>query len=525
MLNDTIFLGIVENNVDPINQGRLQVRWFDIHPPYSTGEVPTEALPWAIMLNGSGGKFFGIPDRGEWVVGSFFDGREAQHPFIYGVLNTAKNTFPSDPVSSGTFQSSQLEGLQGGDRPTQAYNYFISKGLTPEQAAAVVGNLQQESGQNLDPTSRNDAGGNLGAEGIAQWRGARQEAFTQRYGVSPSNASFEQQLDFIMFEFNTTESKAYKKLLETNTVEEATHAVDTYYERSGGGTINQRTDNALNVYNSVNSNQNSQISNIKNPYLAPNEDVARNYGNNAIPPQLTGENIQFTPISMQYTNQNPNEPDLPMSGSIRSSVWQTSHDGGFIELNGENNGFINIVHQTGAYISIDQKGNIFIKSAGDSGQFSQGNHFQGIEGTLNIQTGEGINIKVVAGDVKIESEGSINLISHSDVNISAAGKINLSSGEATNINSGKLAFTSTLEDIDIKSSKAVLITSTENTDLLSTSNINIDGVVIYLNRGRAIGAKIAESLQTVNKSAGTKPPIHSSTPAVGGGMIDDGESV
>lgn len=54
-----------------------------------------------------------------------------------------------------------------------AMDYFISQGWTPEQAAGIVGNLQQESGPNLDPNIHNSAGGNLGAYGLAQWRGDR----------------------------------------------------------------------------------------------------------------------------------------------------------------------------------------------------------------------------------------------------------------------------------------------------------------------------------------------------------------
>jgi hypothetical protein len=69
-------------------------------------------------------------------------------------------------------------------------------GLTPAQAAGVVANLQAESG--LNPAAFNPVGGGQGAQGIAQWRGARIDAFRKRYGVDPRNGTLSQQLEFMM---------------------------------------------------------------------------------------------------------------------------------------------------------------------------------------------------------------------------------------------------------------------------------------------------------------------------------------
>lgn len=55
-----------------------------------------------------------------------------------------------------------------------SYNYLVSRGYTPNQAAGIVGNLMAESGRGLEPNAFNPAGGNLGAWGIAQWRADRQ---------------------------------------------------------------------------------------------------------------------------------------------------------------------------------------------------------------------------------------------------------------------------------------------------------------------------------------------------------------
>ena len=53
------------------------------------------------------------------------------------------------------------------------FNQAIAQGYTPAQAAGIVGNLQAESGQGINPYAYNPAGGGNGANGIAQWRSSR----------------------------------------------------------------------------------------------------------------------------------------------------------------------------------------------------------------------------------------------------------------------------------------------------------------------------------------------------------------
>lgn len=69
-------------------------------------------------------------------------------------------------------------------------------GNTPAQAAAIVANWQRESG--LKGNAFNAAGGGTGARGLAQWRGARTQAFEARYGVKPDQAPIAQQIEFAM---------------------------------------------------------------------------------------------------------------------------------------------------------------------------------------------------------------------------------------------------------------------------------------------------------------------------------------
>ena len=124
-----------------------------------------------------------------------------------------------------------------------ALSYFQGQGWTPAQAAGIVGNLQQESG--LNPQAFNGAGGNLGAAGIAQWRGSRQVDFQKFSGVPLSQSTYQQQLDFVNYELTQgTMKSAGAKLKATTTAADAATAVDKYYEISDGKDLQKRINNA-----------------------------------------------------------------------------------------------------------------------------------------------------------------------------------------------------------------------------------------------------------------------------------------
>lgn len=114
-----------------------------------------------------------------------------------------------------------------------AFNYFVSKGWTPVQAAGIVGNLMQESGPGLDINVVGDSGT---AFGIAQWRGDRLDAL-QAYAAA-NGVPWQQlstQLAFVDQELRTTESRAGEALRAATTVDGATAAM-IGYERPAGWT-------------------------------------------------------------------------------------------------------------------------------------------------------------------------------------------------------------------------------------------------------------------------------------------------
>src|SRR5258708_12059868 len=46
--------------------------------------------------------------------------------------------------------------LTGSDNVQKAFNFFLGKGLSDAQASGVIGNLEQESGQGLNPLPHQD---------------------------------------------------------------------------------------------------------------------------------------------------------------------------------------------------------------------------------------------------------------------------------------------------------------------------------------------------------------------------------
>jgi hypothetical protein len=88
----TWFIGVVEERADPVKMGRVRVRAFGWHTDDKV-EVPTEALPWAIVMNstnsasvsGYGHSPSGLFE-GSWVFGFFMDGDRAQEPVVLGSI-------------------------------------------------------------------------------------------------------------------------------------------------------------------------------------------------------------------------------------------------------------------------------------------------------------------------------------------------------------------------------------------------------------------------------------------------------
>lgn len=119
-------------------------------------------------------------------------------------------------------------------------------GLAPHQAAGLVGNLVNESGQGLTPWGV--SGDNGTAQGTAQWRGDRLAALKAAYPDSYQTTASQQA--FMRREMLGSENNAYKALLAAKSPEEAADAVNHLYERSAD-TTNHRASSARQFYSQL----------------------------------------------------------------------------------------------------------------------------------------------------------------------------------------------------------------------------------------------------------------------------------
>lgn len=128
----------------------------------------------------------------------------------------------------------------------KAYNFFLSRGYTSNQAAGIVGNLQVES--NLSTTIKGDGGK---AIGLAQWHPDRQANFANVFKKNIQDATFWEQLSFVDWELKNTETNALFRLRENSaTVDDAAKAFAKYYERpANSSSYGRRIEEAKKVIN------------------------------------------------------------------------------------------------------------------------------------------------------------------------------------------------------------------------------------------------------------------------------------
>jgi hypothetical protein len=137
-------------------------------------------------------------------------------------------------ATDATDDTSTSEAALSSSQKT-AYNFFVSKGLSKDQAAGIVGNLIQES--SVDPTAVEYGGGP--GRGIAQWSvGGRWDSshddnvtwYASKHSLN--RWALNTQLDFIWYEL-TTFGYGYSTLKGDSSVSSATVTFEDKYEICG----------------------------------------------------------------------------------------------------------------------------------------------------------------------------------------------------------------------------------------------------------------------------------------------------
>ena len=122
--------------------------------------------------------------------------------------------------------------------PASQYLYqgLISRGFNPAQAAALVGNMRQESSWNPSALNRGE-----GAIGLIQWENERRtnlENFAQATGRNPLSA--DTQMDFIVYEMRGAEAKNSAPFLAAQDINSANQALHGYIRYRNTGEIPTR---------------------------------------------------------------------------------------------------------------------------------------------------------------------------------------------------------------------------------------------------------------------------------------------
>lgn len=155
---------------------------------------------------------------------------EDNSPIVFG---------PSDLHYSNTNYTAS-SNVPVGQKEEQAFQFFKNKGLPDHVAAGIAGNIKHES--NFNSQVVGDAGK---AKGFAQWHPDRY----QRLKAKGFNLNTDEgNLEAIYNELNTTERKAFDKLLRTKTPEEAAVVFDKEFERSAGRSTQQRINSASSLF-------------------------------------------------------------------------------------------------------------------------------------------------------------------------------------------------------------------------------------------------------------------------------------
>ena len=270
------FIGVVVDINDPYQLGRVRVRIFGIHGE-STQDIPLPDLPWAqtvipVTAGGSSGlgATIGIQVKAQ-VFGIFLDGKHSQLPLVLGSIPKFETGSPKYKLATAPTKQERVKLRGGVEKATstsdvdsilpgtknieKAFNYFISPeggSFTRVQACSMIGNFLHEAPTNgdIDPSKVSGfvdprTGLPEGSKGIAQWNpaGGDKSRLKGLYDFSaernlPWNSLYAQ-VQYVKYELNTKERRAYSKLLTAKDVEHGAELFAIFYERPARDNFNR----------------------------------------------------------------------------------------------------------------------------------------------------------------------------------------------------------------------------------------------------------------------------------------------
>jgi muramidase (phage lysozyme) len=464
-----------------------------------------------------------MPDEGDLVIGCFMDGRDAQHPIVFGVINTAKFSLPAvggaslPPYSMGTT----------GNYPVDT-GRAVNTSLESHQRAFLDAIASKESAGKYDVLNGGgtfDTSGNhpniVGPGGTSTAAGRYQFTYGTWKDVSGGAPMTPVNQDYYAWELAKRRYKAYtggdlNSYIKTNGVtSELLTSLAPTWEAFADPNNHNAIISTFNKSLQKPDETSYDIGNV-NPYLASSQDAHDNYGTVSMPYQFHGEGIDKSPIvtqatfrkTTQFGDHTIEEPLRPIASNVRTSVWQARQYGSNIELAGktDDNEFISITHVSGSHVTLDSHGNVTIKSFGSSHNSSEGNMEEVVTGSKLSVYGTGYGILVQGGKCVIQAEGDMEFQSGGDFSITSGGRVTINAGDSIDIAGSRIAATARVDNIDllsigklsleakagnigIKASKKVAVESTDGIDMKTGEFVKIGGSEIHLNSpGQAPGS-------------------------------------
>lgn len=115
----TWFMGVIEDINDPLVINRVRVRCIGYHTD-NKALLPTESLPWAPFLSSPSAMSAPIVNQGDWVVGFFIDGEQAQQPVVLGSFYSIPADKPNPSKGFNDPKGKHPKHLNEGTNPRHA---------------------------------------------------------------------------------------------------------------------------------------------------------------------------------------------------------------------------------------------------------------------------------------------------------------------------------------------------------------------------------------------------------------------
>jgi hypothetical protein len=258
------WVGVVVNNNDPLQAGRLRVRIFGVHSEDLT-LVPEESLPWALPViptTEDGVSGLGRSSKikpGAMVTGYFADGPQSQIPIVLGSLPRFASSTPGQKGEGSRYPTSSLTptpnaprqkepvveaptvlpqsvpttGAVGATNTEKVFNFLVTAGFSPFHAAAMIGCMIKDT--NIDPTFKRGEQNGL-SFGICAWQdelGRVDKLQDFSASLNLKGDTLDAQLQFLVHEFTVESARVfrYTEFIQTTKYFQACKLFATFYMR------------------------------------------------------------------------------------------------------------------------------------------------------------------------------------------------------------------------------------------------------------------------------------------------------